>query len=64
MSKAGTRERDFLENLLPQYEAEGFSVFLHPSSTMLPTFMERYRPGAIAIKPDKKIAIEVVSLSS
>jgi uncharacterized protein YutE (UPF0331/DUF86 family) len=59
MSTAETRERDFLENLLPQYEAEGFTVFLHPSSVMLPPFMERYHPDAVAIKSDKKIAIEV-----
>jgi uncharacterized protein YutE (UPF0331/DUF86 family) len=59
MSIVETRERDFLENLLPQYEADGFTVFLHPSSAMLPPFMEGYRPDAIAIKSDKKIVIEV-----
>src|SRR5260370_41498384 len=59
MNMVETRESDLLENLLPQYEAEGFTVFLHPSSAMLPPFMGGYRPDAVAIKSDKKIAIEV-----
>lgn len=61
MNTPDTRGRDFLENLLPQYEAEGFTVFTHPPSAILPSFMEGYRPDAIAIKSNKKIAIEVKS---
>lgn len=46
-------------SLLPRYEAEGFTVIVHPSSSVLPPFMGRYRPDAIALSPGKKIAIEV-----
>jgi hypothetical protein len=53
------RERDFLESLIAGYEAEGFSVFQHPSREMLPPFMRGHQPDAIALKDDKKIAIEV-----
>jgi uncharacterized protein YutE (UPF0331/DUF86 family) len=53
------RERDFLQTLVPGYEAEGFSVFLHPAREMLPPFMHGYQPDAIAVKDDKKIAIEI-----
>ena len=53
------RERDFLQTLIPSYEAEGFSVFLHPAREMLPPFMRGYQPDAIAIRDDKKVAIEI-----
>jgi uncharacterized protein YutE (UPF0331/DUF86 family) len=49
-----------LESLLPQYQAEGFEVFLNPSPSILPPFMQEYRPDAVALRPDRKIAIEVV----
>ena len=60
MSAAEDRESDVLESLLPRYRAEGFEVFLHPSPSILPPFMQNYRPDAVALRRDKKIAIEVV----
>jgi uncharacterized protein YutE (UPF0331/DUF86 family) len=59
MTMTETREDVFLESLLPRYEAEGFTVVVHPSPSLLPPFMGTYRPDAIALSPDKKIAIEV-----
>jgi hypothetical protein len=53
------REREFLQILASGYEAEGFSVFLHPVREMLPPFMHGYRPDAIAIRNSTKIAIEI-----
>lgn len=53
-------EQAVFQTLLPQLEAEGFHVFVHPSKTMLPPFMKVYRPDAIAYKGDRKLAIEVV----
>src|SRR5260370_36106673 len=58
-ASSAVRERDFLQTLVPGYEAEGFSVFLHPAHEMLPPFMRGYQPDAIAVKDDKKIAIEI-----
>jgi hypothetical protein len=52
-----------LQMLLPNLEEEGFRVFLHPSRSMLPRFMQGYQPDAIAMKADKKVAIEVKSSS-
>jgi hypothetical protein len=60
MSVSETTATCVLENLRPRFEAEGFDVFLHPSPSILPPFMEGYRPDAIAVSPQKKIAIEVV----
>jgi len=56
---ASRRERAVLLTITPRLEAEGFEVFLHPGGELLPPFMQGYRPDAIAVKPDKKIAIEV-----
>jgi len=60
MSATEDRESDVLESLIPRYQAEGFEVFLHPSPSILPPFMQSYRPDAVALRHDKKIAIEVV----
>jgi uncharacterized protein YutE (UPF0331/DUF86 family) len=58
-ASSSLRERDFLKTVVPGYEADGYSVFLHPVREMLPTFMRGYRPDAIAVKDDKRIAIEI-----
>jgi uncharacterized protein YutE (UPF0331/DUF86 family) len=56
---ASFRENDFLHTVVSGYEAEGFSVFLHPSREMRPPFLGGYQPDAIAVKDDRKIAIEI-----
>lgn len=61
MSILEASESDVLQSLLPQFEAEGFDVYLNPSPSILPSFMKKYRPDAVALRSDKKIAIEVVS---
>jgi uncharacterized protein YutE (UPF0331/DUF86 family) len=60
MSILGSSEAEVMESLLPKYQAEGFDVYVNPSPSILPPFMQAYRPDAIALKKDKKIAIEVV----
>jgi hypothetical protein len=52
-------EAAVFQTVVPNLEAEGFQVFLHPSRAMLPPFMHSYAPDAIAVKLDKKLAIEV-----
>ncbi|MCC6467912.1 MAG: hypothetical protein IT563_06290 [Alphaproteobacteria bacterium] len=59
MAAYATGEADVLNSLLPSYEAEGFQVFVQPSDAILPPFMKGYRPDAIALKGDRKIAIEI-----
>jgi hypothetical protein len=62
MSPSDTElEAVVLESLLPTLEAEGFRVLLHPSSKFLPAFMRTHQPDAIAVKQDRKVAIEVMS---
>jgi uncharacterized protein YutE (UPF0331/DUF86 family) len=60
MSVFGSSEAEVIESLLPRYQAEGFDVYVNRSPSILPPFMQSYRPDAIALKKDKKIAIEVV----
>lgn len=60
MSVLGSSEAEVIESLLPKYQAEGFDVYVNPSPSILPPFMQAYRPDAVALKKDKKIAIEVV----
>ena len=57
-------EQTVLENLRPNLEAEGFEVVIHPSRSVLPSFMRGYVPDAIALKGDKRIAIEVKAKSA
>ena len=60
MAKTATAEAELLAGVLSQYEAEGFEVFVRPTSAMLPAFLKGQRPDAVAIKPERKIAIELV----
>ncbi len=53
-------EKAIFQSMLPQLEADGFSVFVHPSKDMLPLFLSTYHPDAIAYKGDRKIAIEIM----
>jgi uncharacterized protein YutE (UPF0331/DUF86 family) len=52
-------ERRLLELLRPQYEAQGYLFIEYPHGETLPAALEGFRPDAIAIGPQKKIAIEV-----
>ena len=54
-------EEAVFQNMVPQLEAEGFQVFVHPSRTMLPPFLSAFQPDAVAYKGDRKIAIEVMA---
>lgn len=54
------RERLVIEQLIPALELDGYTVYLQPSRYQLPSFMEGYVPDAIAVGPQKKLAIEVV----
>jgi uncharacterized protein YutE (UPF0331/DUF86 family) len=51
-------ESDLLEGVLPDLEAEGFEVFSNPAPHMLPPFLRAHRPDAVALRKDKKLAIE------
>lgn len=60
MTTVDVGEREVIDLVLPRLQAEGYDVYVHPSPSILPPFMQSYRPDAIALKKDKKIAIEVI----
>ena len=60
MSDAGASDAELLDPIVSRYKSEGFEVFIQPSRVILPAFFGGCRPDAIAIGPDRKIAIEIV----
>tara|TARA_R110002074_G_scaffold321520_1_gene491994 strand:+ start:603 stop:1253 length:651 start_codon:yes stop_codon:yes gene_type:complete len=52
-------EKSVLETLVPELEAEGYEVLIHPRASSLPKFMQGYIPDAIALSESRNIAIEV-----
>lgn len=57
-------EEAALQTVVPGLEAEGFQVFVQPSRQILPAFMSKFQPDAIAIRPDKKVVLEVMGASA
>jgi uncharacterized protein YutE (UPF0331/DUF86 family) len=54
-----TPEADLLASLVPQLEAEGYEVYVHPSRSLLPPFMRHYVPDLVAFGGPKNVAIEI-----
>jgi hypothetical protein len=52
-------ERAVLDTVVPELEADGFRVVIHPKQDTLPTFLHGYQPDMVAYKDDKKLAIEI-----
>lgn len=52
-------ERAVLDTMVPELEADGFRVVIHPRRDTLPTFLQGYQPDMVAYKDDKKLAIEI-----
>jgi hypothetical protein len=52
-------ETHFIESLRSRYEDRGFTFIVHPKKAQVPDFLGSYVPDALALKPDRNIAIEV-----
>jgi hypothetical protein len=63
MTTMARRETDLLDALRQHFSDQGYEFFVQPPSQMLPQFMGGFRPDAIAVTPQKKIAIEVKNSS-
>lgn len=55
------REAAVLQAMVPNLQADGFEVFMRPDRMMLPASLHGLHPGAIALKPGRKLVIDVVS---
>lgn len=53
-------EREMLQRLLPELEAEGYEVFIEPRKPLVPAFLEDFRPDMVAVREGKNVVIEVM----
>mgnify|MGYP000969134003 CR=1 FL=1 len=59
MSESGSIQR-FLSLIGDGYRRKGYNYIAYPSQDLLPTFMQGFRPHAIALSDAKNIAIQVI----
>jgi hypothetical protein len=62
--KAGASEAEVLRGMIPELVAEGYEVFVNPRPPLAPAFLGDLRPDAIAIRRDKKLVVEIISIPS
>ena len=55
---------DVVERLVPELEAEGYEVFVHPKKPLVPKFLENFAPDVVAKRPGKNLVVEVVRPST
>ncbi len=55
-----TTKFDLLQVLLPELQAEGYEVYLHPNRSLLPAFFRSFMPDVIARRSDKNLAVKVI----
>lgn len=53
-------ENEVLQRMLPELEAQGYEVFLHPKYPIVPGFLGNFTPDALARRSDSNIVIEVL----
>ena len=53
-----------LRELIPELEAEGYEVYVHPNRPVTPAFLGNFQPDAVALRSDKNLLIEVISQTS
>jgi uncharacterized protein YutE (UPF0331/DUF86 family) len=56
-------EAGVLENVAENLKADGFAVYVQPSGSIVPPFLGRYRPDALAFRGEKRLVVEVVKNS-
>lgn len=57
-------ERAVLDTIVPDLEANGFHVVIHPKRDTLPPFLQGFQPDLVAYKGSKNIAIEIMTKNS
>ncbi len=55
---------EVLQRLLPELEAQGYEVYLHPNRRLLPSFFGDYEPFAVALGSSKNLAVEFARQSA
>ncbi len=57
-------ERAVLDTMVPELEADGYRVVIHPKQDTLPTFLQGYQPDMVAYKDNRNLAIEIYARSA
>lgn len=57
------REAEILDKVRQSLIAEGYEVVVEPNSLLLPTFLQGFRPDALAYRADKNLVVEVSTQS-
>lgn len=60
MSETKETERATLEKMSKIWTDQGFQIFIQPSASILPDFLQKYRPDALLIKDGDKVLVEVI----
>lgn len=56
-------EVETLQRLVPELQAEGYEVYVHPNKPLIPEFLGNFPPDAIALRGDKNLVVEVMRQS-
>ncbi len=54
-------EQSIMDTIVPELEADGYRVVMHPLKESLPAFLSGIQPDMVAYKGDQKLAIEILS---
>lgn len=59
--KPQEREAAILEEIKHKLLSEGYEVVIHPNSLLVPEFLGKFRPDAVAFRSDKNLVVEVAT---
>lgn len=59
--KPQDREAAILEEVKKKLLSEGYEVIIQPNSLLVPEFLGKFRPDALAFRSDKKLVVEVAT---
>src|SRR5207247_5142463 len=57
-------EKERIEQLVSEYEREGYKVQVQPRGSDLPSFLREFRPDLVAMSGTRNVVIEVKSTSN
>lgn len=60
MNDNAVTEQAALKRMSKTWREQGFEVYIEPTGSLVPSFLERYEPDAILLRGDEKVIVEVV----
>jgi len=53
-------EREMLERMVPDLQAEGYDVYVRPNRPLVPALLGDFTPDAVAYRADRNLVVEVL----